>query len=199
LSTPEGIEGPEVWLVRHGETAWSKSGQHTSRTDLELTDAGVEQAHALGASLAGKAFDLILTSPMRRAWRTAELAGLEPYEKTDDLREWDYGDLEGRTTAEIQQDLPGWTIWDGPWPGGESAAAVSARADRLLSRVLRSGATLVALVGHGHFSRVLAARWVGAPASVGRWLLLDTAALAHLAWDRGTPALHRWNLPASGF
>jgi broad specificity phosphatase PhoE len=198
LSSPRDGDGPDVWIVRHGATAWTATGQHTSRTDLELTAVGAGQAKALGASIGALDFDLVLTSPMQRAWRTAELAGLVPYEKTDDLLEWDYGDLEGRTTSEIRRQFPQWTIWDGPWPDGETSSEVSVRADRLLGRVRTSAAKRVALIGHGHFSRVLAARWVGAEPGIGRWLAFDTASLAHLGWDRGTPVLCRWNLSPGG-
>jgi probable phosphoglycerate mutase len=188
---------PLVWVVRHGQTEWSRDGRHTSRTDLDLTPLGREEATALRPALANVAFGLILCSPRRRAARTAELAGLGPVEVTDDLAEWDYGDLEGRTTPDIQTDLPGWSIWTGPWPGGESRADVATRADRLIHRVRASGAANVALVGHGHFSRVIAARWVGEDVAVGRWLDLDTATLSQLGWDRGIPVLKRWNAPVA--
>jgi probable phosphoglycerate mutase len=173
------------------------SGQHTGRTEVELTEAGRAEAEALRAALLGHTFDLVLCSPRRRAQVTADLVGLVPYTVTEDLQEWDYGELEGLTTPEIQGRFPGWSIWDGPWPGGETAADVAARADRLVGRVRADGAARVALVGHGHFSRVLAARWVGEPVAVGRWLELDTATWSELSWDRGSPVLHRWNVPAS--
>jgi probable phosphoglycerate mutase len=188
---------PLVWVVRHGETEWSRDGRHTSRTDLELTLVGEAEAAALRPSLADVAFDLVLCSPRRRAQETARLAGLPPFEITGDLAEWDYGDLEGRTTADIQEDLPGWSIWAGPWPGGESAAAVALRADRLIERIRASRASSVALVGHGHFSRVIAARWVDEPVASGRWLFLDTATVSQLGWDRGEPVIRRWNAPAT--
>src|SRR5439155_2389718 len=127
---------PVLTLVRHGETEWSRSGQHTSRTDIDLTPTGEEQARQLGAVLSGIRFDLVLTSPRRRAWRTAELAGLVPYEVVEDLVEWDYGELEGQTSAQIQERYPGWTVWSGPWPGGETLADVKTRADRVITRIL---------------------------------------------------------------
>src|SRR6266404_5925226 len=123
----------ELWLIRHGETEWSKSGQHTSRTDLPLTAEGERKAAAAGRLLQGRKFTLVLSSPMRRARDTARLAGYDP-KVTDDLREWDYGKYEGRTTAEIQKDAPGWTIWTKPPLGGETADQVGARADRVIAR-----------------------------------------------------------------
>jgi broad specificity phosphatase PhoE len=187
---------PTVWIMRHGETEWSRTGQHTSSTDLGLLKEGELQALGLRPFVAGAGIDLVLCSPRARARHTAELAGLVPYMIADDLQEWDYGELEGLTTPEIRRRLPGWSIWNGPWPDGESAADVAARADRLLAMVLESGATQVALVGHGHFSRVVAARWLGADASAGKWLDLDTATISELGWVRGDRVLRRWNVPA---
>ena len=185
---------PQVWVARHGETEWSRSGQHTSRTDLDLTPEGEEQARALGSALALIDFDLVMTSPLLRARKTAELAGLTQVVEDPDLREWDYGDLEGRTTGEIQQDLPGWTIWSGAWPDGETAATVSERADRVVESLLSSGAGRIAVFSHGHFIRVLAARWVDAPVETGRWLDLDTGSLSQLGWYRDNRVVRRWNL-----
>jgi broad specificity phosphatase PhoE len=186
-----------VTLVRHGETEWSRLGQHTGRTDLDLTDVGEAQARQVGAALTGARFDVVVCSPRRRAQRTAALAGLVPFTTDDDLAEWDYGELEGLTTAEIQVRDPGWSIWQGPWPGGETAVDVTARADRLIDRVLRREARRVALVGHGHFSRVLAARWLGQSVAAGRWLDLDTATWSELGWSRGDRVLRHWNVPPS--
>jgi broad specificity phosphatase PhoE len=186
--------GPDATLIRHGETIWSKSGQHTGRTDLELTDVGEEQAKRAGSLLGPTPFDLVLVSPRRRTRHTAELAGLTPYEIDDDLQEWDYGDFEGLTTSQIQTEHPGWSIWRGPWVGGETAEQVEARADRVIARVRRMApGSRVALVAHGHFLRVLGARWVGAPATGGQWLGLDTAAVCHLSWEHDYPIVHRWN------
>lgn len=185
-----------VWVFRHGETEWSRDGKHTSRTELELTDAGVAQATALKPAVEDVGVELTLCSPRLRARQTAELAGLIPYEVVDDLTEWDYGEFEGRSTPEIRETYPDWTIWSGPWPGGETAADVAARADRLISRLLGAGAGRIALVGHGHFSRVVAARWVQEPVTVGRWLELDTATVSQLGWDHGDPVLKHWNVPA---
>jgi len=193
--------------MRHGETEWSRSGQHTSRTDLPLTSEGERQATELGEVVrslrGGHGFDLVLCSPMMRARRTAELAGLcgadgsvRHFEVDPDLCEWDYGELEGRVTREIRGQYPGWSIWGGPWPGGESASSVTERADRVIARVVDSAASSVALVGHGHFSRALAGRWVGDGIGVGRWLELDTASVSELGWSRGERVLRRWNLTA---
>jgi broad specificity phosphatase PhoE len=185
---------PEIWVARHGETEWSKSGRHTSRTDLDLTEAGEEQARELGAVLADGHCDLVLSSPLVRSRRTAELAGFAEPAIAPDLTEWDYGDLEGLTTSDIRADLPGWSIWDGPWPGGETADAVARRADRVVDAVMSSEAQRVAVFSHGHFIRVLAARWVGAPISIGRWLDLDTGSVSELGWYRDDRVIRRWNL-----
>lgn len=181
-------------LVRHGETTWSASGQHTGRTDLPLTEAGEAQAEQLRPRLARRSFALVLCSPLGRAIRTAELAGLEHVVDEPDLLEWNYGDFEGRTTVEIREQYPGWTIWDGPWPGGETIDEVAVRADRVVARVrqLESGQA-AALVGHGHMLRVLAARWLGAPPQAGRWLALDTGTLCELGWEHETAVLRHWN------
>lgn len=195
---PAAGGSPTVWLLRHGQTEWSRDGRHTGRTDIALTPAGEEQARALAPVLASLDLELVLCSPRQRARCTAELAGLAPFEVTEDLQEWDYGAFEGRTRAEIQQDLPGWSIWNGPWEGGETAADVAARADRLIARVRDCGASRVALVGHGHFSRVTGARWVGAAVSSGEWLEFDTASWSRLGWDRGVPVVNHWNVPAGG-
>lgn len=186
---------PQLTLLRHGQTAWSRSGQHTSRTDLPLTETGIREARAAGALLAGTHFDLVLSSPRQRAQHTAELAGLGPVTVDDDLQEWDYGELEGLTTPQIQQRYPGWTIWNGPWPGGETAQDVGVRADRVVARcaALPAGSK-VAVVAHGHFLRVLGARWVGATVDAGRWLTLSTAAVCHLGWEHDWRAIRVWNL-----
>lgn len=152
------------------------------------------------APAGGRGFGLVLCSPMVRARRTAELAGLcaeraaGRFEIDRDLCEWDYGELEGRVTPEIRAQYPGWSIWDGPWPGGETAADVSARADRVVDRIVSSGVPDVAVVGHGHFSRALAARWVGAEIGAGRWLDLDTASVSELGWSRRDRVIRRWNV-----
>jgi len=189
------LSEPALTVVRHGETEWSRSGQHTSRTELDLTDTGEAQAARLGEALAGTHFDLVLCSPRLRAQRTAELAGLVPFTVDDDLSEWDYGELEGLTTTQIQERYPGWSIWEGPWPGGEPAAQVADRADRVIGRVVAAGRARVAVVGHGHMSRALAARWVGAGITIGQWFDLDTATWSELGWSRGARVVRHWNVP----
>ncbi len=185
---------PRALLLRHGETAWSASGQHTGRTDIPLTEKGEAQARALRPRLIGRNFARILCSPMQRATRTAELAGLGGCEVAADLEEWDYGDFEGRTTEEIRRQYPGWTVWDGPLPGGETIDEVAERADRIVAlvRACPPGAT-VALVAHGHILRVLAARWIGLDPRAGRWLALSTATLSELGWEHETAVIDRWN------
>ena len=184
----------QIYLVRHGETEWSRSGKHTGRTDVPLTDRGREQAPALGTRLAGHHFALVLTSPLSRAAETAQLAGFPDTERADDLREWDYGEFEGRTTPEIQEDIPGWTIWMGPWRGGETPEEVAARVDRVIARCLDptvEGDCL--LFAHGHVLRVLAARWVGASARDGAHFALGTATLGILGWERTNRVIETWN------
>ena len=185
----------QIWLVRHGETEWSRDGRHTGVTDIPLTDLGRSQAKALGARLAGHHFALVLTSPRSRAVDTARLAGFGESAIVDpDLAEWDYGSLEGRTTEQILADDPGWTIWTGPWPGGETADQVSARADRVLSRCEDPGVTGDALLfGHGHMLRVLAARWLGLPGSSGSLFGLSTATVSVLGWERDHRVIETWN------
>ncbi|CAN5577504.1 acid phosphatase [soil metagenome] len=183
----------DVVLIRHGETSWSASGKHTGRTDVPLTKRGRRQAADLGATVAGWRFALALTSPLQRAAETARLAGLSCTAE-DDLQEWDYGELEGLTTPEIREDLPGWTIWRGPVPGGEGVAEVAARVDRVIERVQAVDGDVV-LVSHGHLLRALAARWLEWPAVEGRRLVLDTATLGVLGNERGSQAILRWNMP----
>lgn len=184
----------QIWLVRHGETEWSRSGQHTGRTDIGLTDLGREQAKAIGRRLAGHAFSVVLTSPLSRAAETAVIAGHPDAVIEPDLREWDYGEFEGLTTPEIRESQPGWTIWDGPWADAETPDAVGARADRILDRCLDASVTGDVLVfSHGHLLRVLAARWLGLPADSGRMFALGTATLGVLGWDRESPVIEIWN------
>lgn len=186
-------------LVRHGETEWSRTGQHTGRSDLPLTAIGEEQATALRPVLSRRTFGLALASPLTRAARTAELAGLPAMELEPALVEWDYGSYDGRTTVDIQRERPGWTVWNGGTPDGETAEAVGIRADRVLERVRRFQADDdrdVALVGHGHALRVLAARWLGLPPVCGRLFQLDTATVSVLSEEHRCPVLRRWNLSA---
>ena len=189
----------EFCLVRHGETEWSRSGRHTSVTDVPLTPTGEKQARALSPLLAGVCPATVFTSPRTRAQRTADLAGLGDLctvEVLDDLAEWAYGDYEGITTPQIRRTDPGWTVWTGHTPGGETAEEVGARADRVLDRVREAlGAGPVVTVGHGHFSRVLAARWLGLPVTAGAMFVLGPASPCLLGSEHGRPAVHRWNVP----
>ena len=184
-------EGPEVWLVRHGETEWSRSGQHTSTTELELTEHGVEVARTLNDRLEGEEFSLVLTSPRVRARRTAELAGFPDAEVDEDLAEWAYGEYEGITTAEIRETVPGWTIWTHPTPGGETAEQVTERLDRVIARM--QGHDRVLLFSHGHALRALAARWIEQPVAEGRFFYLDTATVSVLGQDRDSRVVRLWN------
>lgn len=184
---------PDLWLVRHGETEWARLGRHTGRTDVPLTDTGRSQAVGLGRRLAGHAFVLVLTSPLSRAADTAALAGFGAVATPDpDLQEWDYGALEGRLTADIRADFPAWTIWTGPWPGGETIDQVAARADRVLARVLAARGDVL-VFAHGHLLRVLAARWLGLPPTAGAMLGLGTATISVLGWERDDPVVEHWN------
>jgi probable phosphoglycerate mutase len=182
----------EVWLVRHGATEWSEAGRHTSSTDVPLIPEGEDAARAIAARLEGHDFALVLTSPMTRARRTAELAGFASAGVDADLREWDYGDYEGVTTEEIRESVPGWTVFSHPCPGGETAAQVGARLDRVVARCRGADGDAL-LFGHGHALRVLAARWLGLPVQDGRLFVLQTATLSVLGDERETPALLRWN------
>jgi broad specificity phosphatase PhoE len=182
----------ELWLIRHGETEWSRDGRHTSTTDLPLTDEGRRVAESLHDRLDDDDFSLVLTSPRLRARDTAHLAGHPEAVVDDDLAEWDYGDLEGETTPEIREAYPDWTIWSGPVPGGETAEQVSARLDRVVARC-RAADGRVLVFGHGHSLRVLAARWLDLPAADGRHLRLDTATVSVLGYERDIPVVLRWN------
>lgn len=187
---------PRLWLVRHGETRWAAEGRHTSTTDVPLTARGRAQAVALASSLAGHAFGAILSSPMRRALETCRLAGFGDRATIDaDLAEWAYGADEGRTTAQIRRDRPGWSIWrDGPLEG-ETIEHVAGRADHLIARA-RSTTGDTLCFGHGHQLRILAARWVGLAPAEGRLLLLEPASISILGWERETAVIERWNQPA---
>ena len=182
----------EVWLVRHGETEWSRSGRHTSTTDLPLLPDGERVARGLRDRLTGREFALVLTSPRERARRTADLAGFADAEVDADLVEWTYGDYEGVTTPEIRRTVPGWTVWSAPCPGGESAEQVSTRLDRVVARARDAGGPVL-LFGHGHALRVLTARWLDLPATDGRLFRLDTATVSVLGHERESPVVLRWN------
>jgi probable phosphoglycerate mutase len=186
---------PEVVLVRHGETLWSRSGKHTGRTDVPLTEEGRRQSERVGAMLAGRRLALVLTSPLQRAAETCRLAGLgDVAVSREELMEWDYGGYEGRTTPEIRAEVPGWSLWRDAVPGGETAADVGHRVDRVIAELGAVDGD-VALFAHGHVLRVLAARWLGLPPTEGRLFALDPATISVLGHERETPVLRRWNDP----
>ena len=178
-----------IVLARHGETEWSASGKHTSTTDLPLTGHGQAAARALGQRLAGRTFALVLASPLQRAVETARLAGFDP-EIEPDLTELAYGPYEGRTTAEIREERPGWSVWEDP--GGETLAHAAERADRVIARALAAGGD-VALFAHGHILRILGARWMGLGPEGGAALALGTASLCILGFERDRRVLWLWN------
>ncbi|HEX9410919.1 MAG TPA: histidine phosphatase family protein [Actinomycetota bacterium] len=186
---------PQVVLVRHGETDWSANGRHTGRTDVALTDEGRRQAKALGTCLEEWTFALVLASPLQRATETCRLAGLGgAMQICEDLREWNYGEFEGRTTADIRTGRPGWTLWVDGVPGGETAEQVGRRADRVIAEA-RAAPGDVALFAHGHILRVLSARWLDLPPDRGRSFALHTATISVLGFERETPVITRWNVP----
>src|SRR3954449_3398071 len=199
----------ELWLVRHGETEWSRDGKHTSVTDLDLTDKGVEVACTLKDRLPAPDLHPGLPPPPRarlghhpsprarptpppRARRTAELAGFGDAHVENDLVEWDYGEYEGITTAEIRETVPDWTVWTHPTPGGESAEQVTKRLDRVVAKI-RAHGRRVLVFGHGHSLRALTARWIEQPVDEGRFFKLDTATISTLGYERDFPVVLRWN------
>jgi broad specificity phosphatase PhoE len=183
----------EVVLVRHGETEWTITGQHTSRTDVALTDNGREQARRIAQRLAPRHYALVASSPRERALETCRLAGFgADVTVDDDLAEWDYGDYEGRTTVDILRERPTWSLWRDGAPNGETPAQVAARADRLIAR-LRALDGDALLFSHGHFLRVLGARWVGFDGADGARLALVPASVSVLGWERATPVIARWD------
>ena len=187
----------EVVLVRHGETEWSRSGKHTGRTDIPLAERGRQDARAVGDALRNRTFALVLTSPLTRAAETCRLAGFgEAAVQRDELREWDYGAYEGRTTAEIRRERPGWTLWRDGVPEGESIEEVAARVDRVIPE-LRSIDGDALLFAHGHVLRILTARWLGLDPSGGRLFALDPATLSALGYERETPVVRLWNQPVA--
>jgi broad specificity phosphatase PhoE len=181
-----------IWLIRHGDTEWTGTGQHTSRTDVPLTDKGRKQARSLGRVLQEREFVLVLTSPLSRALDTCRLAGYgDVAEIDDDLREWDYGEYEGRTTADIRKERPGWNVWAGS-PGGEPLDDVGRRVRRVLERAAGADGD-AALFSHGHFLRIVGASWLGLAPDAGRFFLLGTAAISVLGYERETRVLREWN------
>ncbi len=190
--------GVELWLMRHGETEWSLSGQHTSRTDIPLTDKGRVRAVELKSYLAGRHFDAVLTSPMQRARETCEIAGYGAEAQVEEgLREWDYGVYEGRTTKEIREGEPGWSVWTSAITDGETVEHVGERADGVIARALEAAKDAehgrVALFAHAHILRILAARWIRLEARDGALLALGTGSLSVLGWERETRVIQSWN------
>lgn len=186
---------PRVFLLRHGATAWSESGRHTGRTDLPLSDRGRAEAEAVGRALGGRRFALVLVSPLDRARETCALAGYRDEAVVDeDLLEWDYGTYEGITTAEIRVTVPGWSVWDGAVPRGESIEQVAARADRVIARAGEVDGD-VALFSHGHLLRVLTARWCGLDPREGRRFPLETGTRSVLGWEHESRGVRLWNAP----
>jgi broad specificity phosphatase PhoE len=202
---------PKLWLMRHGETEWSKKHKYTGLTDLELTDEGVQQAVAAGRKLSGVNFDSVLTSPLKRARRTAELAGFPDAEVVPYAHEWDYGDYEGQRSSDIRKKDPSYLIWTHGVVCGETLQQVSDRADHVIAKVLDTPDAVpfsgsnpdsvasskprnILLVAHGHFLRVLAARWLQLEPIEGRRFVMETAAVCNLGWDKKTPAVTGWNI-----
>lgn len=185
---------PELWLVRHGETEWSRTGRHTGRTDVPLTPAGEREASALRKRIDDHRFALVLSSPLVRAWETCRLAGYgEVARRADDLLEWDYGAYEGRTAIEVRAEVPGWFIWTDGVPGGETAEQVGVRARRVIDRAVQATGD-VALFAHGHVLRILAACWLGLAPREGRLLPLETASIGILGQENETRVLRAWNI-----
>jgi broad specificity phosphatase PhoE len=183
----------DIYLVRHGATEWSESGRHTGRTNIPLTDAGRDQARSVATLLSGRTFASVLVSPMHRAVDTCTIAGFGEHAIRDpDLCEWDYGDYEGLTTAQIRDTKPGWTVWTGDVPNGETIEQVAARADRVIARALATDGD-VALFAHGHILRVLTARWCELAPPEGRRFVLDTGTLNVLGWERECHGVLLWN------
>lgn len=186
----------ELWLIRHGETAWSLSGAHTGTTDLPLTAEGERRATALGKLLNGKHFALVLTSPMQRARETCRLAGYADGAQVDaNLSEWNYGSYEGLSTPDIRKDRPGWDLWKDGVPEGETVEQVYARAAKIISRAVEAQGD-VALFAHGHILRILTACWLQLPPNAGRLFALSTATLSVLGYEREQRVISRWNQPA---
>ena len=183
----------QIFLVRHGETEWSRSGQHTGRTDIPLTPEGQSRAQAIGAYLQGQTLS-VRTSPLSRARETCRLAGFAEIAAIDeDLREWDYGIYEGRTTLDIRRQIPGWSVWLSPMINGESLEQVATRARQVIARTTAAGSD-VALFAHGHILRILAACWIGLPPLTGQVLSLDTATVSVLGYERQTRVIRHWNV-----
>ena len=190
----------QLWLLRHGATEWALNGRHTGSTDLPLLPEGEAEARALSPVLSQQTFAAVFSSPLQRARRTCELAGLgDQMQICDDIIEWNYGDYEGITTATIRESIPEWTVWSHGCPNGEDPPEVEARCARAISTALaipEDGD--VALFAHGHILRALAGTWLGLGATGGQLLKLGTASVSILGWERGTPTIQRWNAPSTG-
>jgi broad specificity phosphatase PhoE len=190
---PPSDENMQLWLIRHGETEWSLSGAHTSRTDIPLTQRGKERAAKIHDYLAQRKFTLVLTSPLQRARETCRIAGYADVAQIEEnLREWDYGIFESRTTADIRKDQPDWSIWDSPVPEGEPVEHVAARAQKVIDRALQAGGD-VALFAHAHILRILAATWLGLEPRGGRLFALGTGSVSTLGYERETRVISTWN------
>jgi probable phosphoglycerate mutase len=188
----------EIWVARHGETEWSRTGRHTGRTDVPLTAAGRREAAVLRDALGGRSFALVLSSPLSRARETCQLAGYgDVAQTTDDLLEWDYGAIEGRTSAEVRHERAGWTLWTDGAPLGESIESVSARAGKVIDRAVAAGGHVL-LFAHGHVLRILTARWLGLEPRDGRLFALGTASIGVLGFERDTRVIRAWNVSTSG-
>jgi probable phosphoglycerate mutase len=192
LNSP-GTENLQLWLIRHGETEWSLSGAHTSRTNIPLTERGKGRAAKIRDYLAQRKFSLVLTSPLLRARETCRIAGYaDAAQIEENLREWDYGIFEGRTTADIRKDQPDWSIWDSPVPEGEPVEHVAARAQKVIDRALQAGGD-VALFAHAHILRILAATWLGLEPRGGRLFALGTGSVSTLGYERENRVISTWN------
>jgi probable phosphoglycerate mutase len=183
----------ELWLIRHGETEWSLSGAHTSRTDIPLTERGKERARKIREYFQGKTFSMVLTSPMQRARETCSIAGYGDVAQIDsDLSEWNYGVYEGRTTKDIQKEIPGWSVWANPIIDGETIDQVAERANRVITRAAAKGGS-VALFAHAHILRILAACWIESPPVMGSRLALGTGAVSTLGFEHQIRVISMWN------
>lgn len=185
----------QVVLVRHGETEWTRDGRHTGKSDIPLTDSGRDQARRLGPELAPWSFALVLTSPLQRARETCRLAGYgDRAQLRPDLMEWDYGSYDGKTSKQIEEIRPGWSLWRDGGPGGEQAADVGRRVDRIINEVRRTDGDVL-MFAHGHVLRVLTARWLGQPPEAGRFYAMEPASVSVLGYEHTNAVIRRWNLP----
>ncbi|MCO5327050.1 MAG: histidine phosphatase family protein [Solirubrobacterales bacterium] len=192
----DAVKRPALWLARHGETEWSRDGRHTGRSDIPLTPAGEAEARALEDPMSIVEFTRVLTSPLSRAAETCELAGFrDRAQPRDELLEWDYGDYEGKTSAEIREERPDWLLWRDGCPDGESPGQIGARVDSLIGELLDEDGP-IAIFAHGHVLRVLAARWIGLGPEGGKLLKLNTATLSRLGWEHDYRVIERWNAEA---